>query len=90
VSYERFHRNGPAPITRPQPSLSSPADLAEDNERGQFLQHLDAAPVEVTEFEAKFIESYFQAVLVQNQRGWWTENRRRVCDKMRQTYSGGF
>lgn len=76
MSYERFHRN-----PRPEAQL-------EDAERSEFLVHLDAAPFEVTDFEAQFIESHCQAVVVKHQRGWWTEGRRRVCDTMRERYGG--
>lgn len=58
--------------------------LLEDVERGAFLRKLDAAPFEVTAFEAEFIESFFANTSL----NWWTLRRRETCDKMRKAYTG--
>jgi hypothetical protein len=85
MSYDRFHRHSsPAAI---QSDLTSAATRAEDTERSQFILHLDAAPVDVTDWEADFIESFLR-VPEAARAGWWTEHRRSACDSMRNRYSG--
>jgi hypothetical protein len=63
----------------------SQGELLEDVARGNFLRQLDRADIEVTDFEADFIESF----LSNKSLNWWTPGRRATCDKMRHTYGGG-
>jgi len=54
----------------------------EDIERGKFLKSLDAAEIEVSDFEASFIETFLKY-----ENGFrWSEPRRMACDKMRKVY----
>jgi hypothetical protein len=57
-----------------------------DVERDSFLESLDAAPFAVTDFEARFIGSFFKVT----ERGYsfWTPARRHTCDEMRKKYGG--
>jgi hypothetical protein len=58
--------------------------LMEDIERGNFLRKLDFADIEITDFEARFIENF----LSNKSLNWWTPGRRTTCDQMRQSYKG--
>lgn len=55
---------------------------AEDRARGAFLNRLDGAEFDITEFEESFVASFLTGVWV------WTPGRRATCDKMRQVYEG--
>ena len=69
----------------PSPKLQAPSERpigisAEDLERIEFLRHLDAAPVEVTDWEAQFIESFLTAERP------LTAKQREAVDEMRSRY----
>ena len=57
-------------------------DQVEDRARESFLRLLARAEFEVTDFEAKFLNSFLAGPW------FWTESRRATCDKMRKTYGG--
>lgn len=86
MSYERHIRSNAPDAALAAELNDSAAQLAEDTERGQFLNALDAAPVEVTDWEANFIESFLTRE--DTRRGWWTPARRAAADKMRKQYAG--
>lgn len=75
MSYDTIKARNQKPETRNQQS-------GEDKERGKFLVRLDCAEVEVTDFEARFIESFLNGPFA------WTPARRNTCDQMRKTYGG--
>jgi len=54
----------------------------EDTERLDFLKRLDAAPFEVTDWEAQFIESFLTAPRT------LTNRQREAVDELRQKYEG--
>jgi hypothetical protein len=54
----------------------------DDNKRLAFLKRLDAAPVEVTDWEAQFIKSFIDAPRQ------FTDRQRECVDKMRKHYAG--
>ncbi len=58
---------------------SHPSHRSEDDSRRAFLQMLDGASLEVTDWEAKFIESCM------NQRNY-TPRQREKIDQMRKEY----
>jgi hypothetical protein len=55
-----------------------------DLERRDFLKKLDASELLVTEWEARFIASFFQSGCL----NWFTPGRRSVADKLRLKYGG--
>lgn len=54
----------------------------EDMDRANFLRRLDAAPFDVTDWEAEFIEANILNP------GLFTARQREAIDKMRQLYEG--
>lgn len=54
----------------------------EDRERFEFLQKLDAAPFEVTDWEAQFLESFLKSPRTP------TPRQREVIDELRKQYAG--
>ena len=72
---------GEAPSPNPQaPKYRAVGISSEDLERIEFLRHLDAAPVEVTDWEAQFIESFLTAERP------LTAKQREAVDEMRSRY----
>jgi hypothetical protein len=68
------------------------AERLEDLARCRFLQRLDAAPFEVTEWEAQFIEDVLARALPPKGAGFhtlvFTPRQREKVDEMRKEYEG--
>lgn len=64
------------------PGVKTLLNFTPDREREEFLRALDAAPFDVTEWEAKFIADFLAAP----SRWIWTAPRREKVDQMRQEY----
>ena len=60
-------------------------EINEDRARGEFLRRLDAAPFEVTDWEAQFIEGFLTYDVLPS---WRTPARRAAADELRKKYGG--
>lgn len=64
------------------------AEQAADVKRGDFLRALDASDVEVSDWEARFLDGFLFGTSNRpsDEPSWWTEGRRAMADRLARKY----